>query len=181
MQITVLNATKTQATSKAGKPYTYLELAYKGSDGQVKGKKVMPFGESKVVFDSLATAGSGEFFDIEAIKNEASGYWDWVSAKKSDGSAATQSTATDAPAAGGRVMVNTRETAEERAKKQVYIVRQSSITAALSYIGDTKKVSIAEVLAVAKQFEEHVFYIPKVEVATTIKAIDASFESDIPL
>ena len=181
MQITVLNATKTQATSKAGKPYTYLEIAYKGSDGQVKGKKIMPFGESKPVFDSLATAGSGEFFDIGVVKNEASGYLDWMSAKKSDGSAATQPAATAAPAAGGKVTGSNYETADERAKKQVYIVRQSSITAALSYIGDTKKVSIADVIDVAKQFEAHVFSIPKVEVATTIKAIDASFDSDVPL
>lgn len=53
---------------------------------------------------------------------------------------------------------STYETPEERAQKQVYIVRQSSINQALEYLGLTKtKPSIEEVLKTASQFESHVF------------------------
>jgi len=187
MLITVLSATKEQAVSKAGKPYSYIELAYKGNDGKVSGKKIMPFGESKVVFDALSTAQSGEFFDITLFKNEASGYWDWTAAKKSDGnptqeaqSAAT--TVTPGSTKGGKVLGSTYETPEERAKKQVYIVRQSSITAALSYLNsnNTKnatKYGIAEVLQTAKEFEQFVFDTGTP--AATQSIID--MEDDIPL
>ena len=50
---------------------------------------------------------------------------------------------------------STYETPEERAKKQVYIVRQSSITAAINYRGT--KVSIEDIITTAKQFEAYVF------------------------
>lgn len=50
------------------------------------------------------------------------------------------------------------ETAEERAKKQVYIVRQSSLANAVATLAiGAKKVEPAEVIKVAKQFEAYVF------------------------
>jgi hypothetical protein len=49
------------------------------------------------------------------------------------------------------------ETPEERAKKQVYIVRQSSITAALTFATGKKISTVKEILDIAKQFEAHVF------------------------
>lgn len=73
---------------------------------------------------------------------------------------------TSAPSAGGGTKGtgstasprSTYETPEERAKKQVYIVRQSSITSAISLIAaTTKKGSVNDVLSMAKQFEAFVF------------------------
>lgn len=164
MQIIVLSATKETAVSKAGKPYTYIELAYKGEDGKVQGKKVMPFGESKPVFDALGAAGSGESYDITLHKNEGTGYWDWTAAKKSNGSTqeaqSAAITATKGSTPGGKVTGSNYETPEERAKKQVYIVRQSSITAALSLInlqGRKTGVTPKDVTDVAKEFEQFVF------------------------
>ena len=189
MIITVLSAVKTPATSKAGKPYTYLELAYKGNDGKVAGKKIMPFGDSKPVFESLAQAQAGDAYDIITVKNEGTGYWDWTSAKKSDGTAS--STATNSAAStsaerqpAGKVTGSNYETAEERAKKQVYIVRQSSITAALSFHNGKAK-STDDVIKTAKEFEQYVFSTGEVEKPAAI-AINPDhpfkdLEDDIPL
>jgi len=184
MQITVLSATKQQATSKAGKPYSFIELAYKGEDGAVKGKKVMPFGESKPVHDALALAQGGEAYNITAVKNEGTGYWDWVAASKSDGSIqqAPQAggTRTAAPAAGGKVTGSNYETPEERAKKQVYIVRQSSITAALTFLGGKAK-STDEVIKIAKEIEAYVFSSGTIDPPAAIpKSLD-DFPDDVPL
>lgn len=51
------------------------------------------------------------------------------------------------------------ETAEERAKKQVYIVRQSSLTNAIALLASNgaKKNTPEEVIKIAKQFEAYVF------------------------
>lgn len=183
--ITVLSATRQQATSKAGKPYSYVELAYKGDDGQVRGKKVMPFGEFKAVHDALAQAQGGEVYNITAIKNEASGYWDWTAASKSDGSAPAPQASGPSQAgtsSGGKVTGSNYETAEERAKKQVFIVRQSSISAAINFLVDAKKSSTVEqVIDVAKQFEAYVFNTGTVDKPAAIhKAIPEINDGLVP-
>ena len=49
-------------------------------------------------------------------------------------------------------------TPEERAKKQVYIVRQSSISSAIAYATGVKAVkTVDELLGIAKMFESYVF------------------------
>ena len=74
---------------------------------------------------------------------------------------------------------STYETAEERAYKQICIVRQSSITQALTFINqkaildNNSLATVEDIIAVAKQFEAHVF--------RTESGVDAIFnmESDI--
>lgn len=183
MLITVLSAVKTQATSKAGKPYSYIELAYKGEDGKVQGKKVMPFGESKQVADMLGQAQPSEVWNITMVKNEGTGYWDWTNAKKSDGTATTTTEASSASTTrqpAGKVIGSTYETPDERARKQVYIVRQSSITAALSFHNGKAK-STADVINTAKEFEKFVFSTGEVEAPAAIPKGDiADMDDDIP-
>jgi hypothetical protein len=175
MQITVISSEVAQATSKAGKPYNYVELAYKNQEGKIEGRKIMAFGESKDTYKTLSTANQGEVFEIRAVKNDASGYWDWVGASKSDGSAPTNAPTSARPAAGGKVVGSNYETAEERAKKQVYIVRQSSITAALSFLGGKSK-STDEVIQVAKDFEKYVFDVGSIQAPAKV---DEGFADDV--
>ena len=73
---------------------------------------------------------------------------------------------------------STYETPEERAKKQVYIVRQSSIANAIQFyalvnVEDVTN-SVENILATAKQFEHYVFSTDPVQ-----ELID--MEDDIPL
>ncbi len=177
MIITVVSAEKSQGTSKTGKPYTFIDLAYKGEDGKITGKKIMSFGDSKPVYESLSNSGNGDIFEIRAVKNEASGYWDWVGASKATiatlvGGSPDTSTPQRAPA--GKVLGSNYETPEERAKKQVYIVRQSSINAAIATLDPARQTefSIEDVIAVAKQYEAYVFDIGTPVAATKIDLTD---------
>lgn len=70
------------------------------------------------------------------------------------------------------------ETKEEREKKQVYIVRQSSISAAIALLKTDKKVPTSfEILETAKQFEQFVF---GGKVDGGIGSVDAALVDDLP-
>ena len=181
MDITILNAAKGTAMTKTGKPYTFIELAYKGSDGAVKGKKIMPFGESKVVFDALSSAQSGEAYSISMVKNEGTGYWDWTGAVKGVGAGNDAAPVVSAAKPAGKVTGSNYETAEERARRQVYIVRQSSITAALAFLGSKAKTT-DDVINTARVFEAYVFDKDVAAAPAAELVSDLPFDNDdIPL
>ena len=125
-----------KATTKTNKPYEFVDLMYKNKSFQdkVEGKKVMPFG-NKEVFDVLKNSEKGDVFFIGRTKN-ADGFWDWdkISAKSNsykqveeDGHPISKSPVSKAVSSSSNW-----ETAEDRAKKQVYIIRQSSLTNAVN-------------------------------------------------
>lgn len=64
---------------------------------------------------------------------------------------------------------STYETSEERAKKQVFIVKQSSITAALKYLEITKAkdVGVTDVLEIAQHFTDWVLENKKTDLFST--------------
>lgn len=134
--------------------YKQAEIAFKDlAKGQVSSKKLMSF-TNPVVYKTLVDAKNGEIYTIDMEKNEK-GYWDWIKAVTSTSvdtsNAVPPSKANVAPK-------STYETPEERAKKQVYIVRQSSISAAIDTLKtDKKNPTVAEVINVAKQYEDYVF------------------------
>jgi hypothetical protein len=80
---------------------------------------------------------------------------------------------------------STYETPEERAKKQIYIVRQSSIGSAIDMlsVGSKSPPKVDEVIAVAKQFEEYVFNMfPSSEVTDTFGDLEKPTDfDDVPL
>lgn len=159
MQITVLSISSTTVPTAKGS-YQKLEVAFK-KDGEIKGKTLMSFGGSAPAFKVLSKAQPNEVYEVEAVKNDKD-FWDWVSAKKSDGSvpAADTPTSVTPTAPAGKVVGSNYETKEERTAKQVFIVRQSSITAALSLIGmQGRKTGVTpkDVTEVAKEFEDFVF------------------------
>lgn len=148
MQIEILAVTPTTKPTAKGS-YTQLDIAYK-RDGKTEGKKIMSFGASKDAYAALKDAKFGQVFNITATKNETSGYWDWT--------AATLAGADAPPAkAGNASPKSTYETPEERAKKQVYIIRQSSVASAVALLKtDKKQPEVAEVLEVARAIEAYV-------------------------
>lgn len=148
MQVEVLSV----SVEDKGK-YKMAEVAYKGGDGKVTSKKLMSFNHPEV-FKTFADAKQGNVFSVEMVKNDK-GYWDWISA--SAGQAAGAKTAPTST--GNASPKSTYETAEERANRQVLIVRQSSLSNAIEFLGlNTKKVpSVQEVVEVATFFENYVF------------------------
>ena len=125
-----------KATTKTNKPYEFVDLMYKNKSFQdkVEGKKVMPFG-NKEVFEVLKNSEKDDVFFIGRTKN-ADGFWDWdkISAESNTsrqveevGHPISKSPISKPASTGGNW-----ETAEDRAKKQVYIIRQSSLTNAVN-------------------------------------------------
>lgn len=127
-------------------------------DGKVDAKKLMSFTNQKV-FDVIKKSQNGDQFTIDRKKDDK-GYWQWVGITSDSGDASSGISA--APVTGKPASTpapkSTYETADERAAKQVYIVRQSSISAAVTTLKtDKKNPTVQEVLDVAKQYEAYVF------------------------
>lgn len=171
MQIQILNVTKVPATTSKGEAYNALEVAFKNLtfQGKVEGKKLTPYGNGKASYLALANAGAGQVYDIEIVKEN--GFNNWVKATLGQEgaadnapSAASTPYASAPPRAGGAsaapaARTSTYETPEERAKKQVYIIRQSSLSTAVAAlsVGVKSPPSSEVVIAYAKDLEAFVF------------------------
>lgn len=154
----VANPINTVPTAKGS--YQVIELAYKNKSFQDKleGKKVMSF-TNKDVFKALSEAKFGDVFTVSRVKNDK-GFWDWtgVSTGKLGMDVPARVPAGSSPAPVGNASPkSTYETAEERAARQILIVRQSSINAAVEFGAYTKLKDTKEIIAVAKEFEAFVF------------------------
>lgn len=162
MKIQILNVTVTTTPTKTGS-YQMADVAYKNLSfqGKIEGKKIASFGAQKASFEVVVTSQPGDIFDVSVVKNDKN-YNDWVSMTKgnADSGAPQQSTAGQSLAGNATAArTSTYETPEERAKKQVYIIRQSSIGSAISALacGAKSPPKVGEVLEYAKQLEAYVF------------------------
>lgn len=158
MQITVINvANQTVPTQKGS--YQALEVTYKDTGGKVGSKKIMSFvAQSKPAFEALSQATNGEVFTLTQVKDDK-GYWVWTGATKGTASAAASVSVPGNSGSTGTVAKGNWETSEERAKKQIYIIRQSSISSAIAAlaVGSKSAPKPEDVLQLAKRFEEYVF------------------------
>lgn len=188
MQIQVIDVSPLTTTpNSVGGSYGSIEVAFK-KDGKVEGKKLVSF-KNPDVFKVALEAKPGEVYDVTLVKEGK--YWQWtemvlsnfVESEKdipqSQGTTASPQKSTDAPARpANRVTGSNYETPQERALRQLLIVRQSSITAALTlgqHNVDKKTLSLKEVLETAALFEAHVFREADKGAAAIIKMKD-----DIP-
>lgn len=166
MNITILSVQTTTQTAKSGKPYQQLEVAFKNNTfGKVESKKIMPFGAQKAAFDALANAATGSVFEVTVVKNDA-GYNDWTAIKQAPPGSINepQASSINKQTAGNVTQVkSTYETPEERAKKQVYIIRQSSLSAAIGSlsVGAKSALKASDVIAVAEEYYAWVMQSPQ--------------------
>lgn len=135
--------------AKNGRSYQSIEVTYKNDQGQVANKKLMSFSNPSV-FNHIKDLTKGASLNVSTTK-DANGYWQWTGI----GGDETAPTSETKPATGGRVTGSNYETKEERAARQILIVRQSSLSSAVDLLGPGK--SVEDVIATAKQFEEYVF------------------------
>lgn len=149
-----------------GGSYVGTKLAFKDSKGKIEEKawaqKSLNHPANSHVKAALQTLNPGCFFEAEAVKNDA-GYWNWTQLKIIDNMGTTTST----QQTGTR---STYETPEERAErraldkekfafekeKQKLIIRQSSLSNAISLLKGSNDETVENVLSVAKQFEAFV-------------------------
>jgi len=158
MQISIISTSiETKPTAKGS--YQQLEVVYKNLtfQGKVESKKLMSFGAGASSFKALSESSAGGVYDITVVKNDK-GYNDWTSATMAVPGAAS------APVASVSGKPNptpksTYETPEERAQRQILIVRQSSVSSACNVLGVGAKTppKASDVIAYAKELEAYVF------------------------
>ncbi len=149
---------ETTKQDKNGKAFSTIEVFYT-VDGKARQKKVMTF--TKEIYATCKNAKAGDEFTLVQKKNGE--YWDWVSLTPATG-AASESSAGDSSsyAAVERGPISTgsygRETSEERAKRQVMIVRQNSLTNAVAFynVKGQSDITPDDIVEVAKEFEAYV-------------------------
>lgn len=181
MKIKIIAVELNTAKTKTGKDYQFVECTFKNLSfgDKTETKKHNQYGD-KTVFNTLKDAKPGDVITIQRKKDDA-GYWQWVGVGEGGNdepvakSSSTSSAANPAPKSNW-------ETAEERAKKQVYIVRQSSISAAIETLKtDKKSPSVEEVLHVAKIYEQYVFGVNlDADAVEKLPALDEE-DLDIPM
>lgn len=184
----VANPVNTIPTAKGS--YQVIELAYKNKSFQDKleGKKVMSF-TNKDVFAALQKASFGDVFNVERVKNDK-GFWDWTAVSTGGVSDNVQGASSSGSAGASSSIVkgtvtpkSNYETTEERAARQVLIVRQSSISSAVEFAVANKIKDAQDVIAIAKEFEAYVFGKEEEPVVAETKEAGNFFgdmEDDLP-
>ena len=129
---------------------------YTTQDGKVETKNLMSFAKNGV-YPVLSTAKQGETFEVQLGKNDK-GYWEFTSATKTTGQGAQAPAGKATSPAGSPAPRSNFETPEERAARQVFIIRQSSLSTATSILSvGAKSVSPKQVIDTAKELEAYVF------------------------
>jgi len=159
-QIEVINVQSSTKPAKNG-TYTQLDVAYKRVDtGKIEGKKVMSF-VNKDIFNLFSKATTGQVYDINTEK--VGEYWQWTEASLSSGGTSVGQEASAKSFSASPAPKSTYETAEERAKRQILIVRQSSLAQAVDILSvnpGKEKLQLSDVLDLADRLVGWVFETP---------------------
>lgn len=182
MNITIVSVVVENIT-QGSKAYRKIAVAYRDHTGTLREKKLTDFSVKQGGVDLLINAATGDQLEITIVKN--GDYSNWESIKLVAGSGASGQTQAPqtflhhkgecpAPAKAG---LSSYPTKEERNATQLMIVRQSSISSAVSLMKTEKIVpSIQQVLEVARAFEDYVMSTGM----PVAKASFEDFESDVP-
>lgn len=180
--IEILNVSKSQQPTKTGKMMDVIELAFK-KDGKVEGKKLFP-AFAKDVCKKLESAKSGETYTVTAEKE--GDFWQWKEVTQGGGSS---SQASASASGGSTTSASTKspvkgdwETREERAARQVMIVKQSSLSNAVATLATSKSPADPDaVLALAQRYTDWVLATPTTQPAAAKQDPFADMDDDIPL
>jgi hypothetical protein len=134
MRIKVIDVSDVQKE----KSYFFYTLTYE-KDGKEETKKVYSFSEA--AYTALKAAKKGELYDINLAKNK-NGYWEWSEVMTAKAGESTPATTRS----------GSWETPEERARRQVLIVRQSSLAQSVAFVGVGEQ-NVENLLEIAAQFE----------------------------
>lgn len=129
MQVKITNVS-VETVQKGRSNYQVATVSYQ-QDGQDKEKKIMSFANPTVF--AVVQNFVGQEVNIKAVKNGQ--YWEWANIEPLNGSG------NSAPArqASSNTFTSDRETKEERAQRQVLIVKQSSFSSAVEALGPGKE------------------------------------------
>ena len=179
MQVNVVGVSSLNThQAKNGRQYQSIEIMYKNDQGQAQSKKLMSFA-NPAVFKAAQNWAKGDVIHVSTEK-DANGYWQWTAVGTADtttdnrGDDSSAAAPTQAKAA-TRVSGSNYETKDERAARQVMIVRQSSLSNAVATLAiEGSTASANDVISLAKLYEGYV--LGQQEEAPSIDDL----ESDIP-
>ena len=179
MQIQIIDVgTPNTHAAKNGRSYQSIEVTYKGTDGKVSSKKLMSFSNPSV-FKAISGMNKGDQVDVVTTKDDA-GYWQWTGINDGASSAPAQTTQGASTPTTTRVTGSNYETADERAARQRLIVRQSSLSAAVSILTvGAKTVDKEAVKNLAQELTDWVFETKPLTIAK-LDADIADIPDDIP-
>jgi hypothetical protein len=171
-----------------GGTYQGWSLVYKDNTGEIKtmSKHMNSLKYAQPLKNGLESLKAGDAFTLEQEKE--GDFWNPKSIYKStgghikdDGTVGLGAKSAPAKPAYTAPSSSTYSTVEERAQTQKYIVRQSSITAALKMmeLNKVKDVTIADVLAYAGSFEDYVMGVTAQDVVDTSGSLE-DLDNDIP-
>lgn len=165
--MTVVALDRTTKPTKAGS-YQQLEVAYKNLEsGKLESKKLMSFVKPDSAYKTLNDAKIGDQFTITSLKKEGEQYWTWTEASPiAPGSPVTASTSASGAGTATTPRTSTYETPEERAKKQVFIIKQSCLAQAIAAtsVGAKSPPSRSTILEEAQAYVDWVMGEKKVSV-----------------
>lgn len=129
-------------------------------NGQARTQKIMSF-SNPAIFKQVQSMKSGEEYDVTVTKNDQ-GFNQWAAIERaSDADGTLDLAPAEKPSKASPAVRSTYETPEERAQRQLMIVRQSSISNALVYLKDTVATdatySTDDVLSTAQTFVDFVY------------------------
>lgn len=156
MKLSIISVNVTSKTSAKGKPYQNAEVIFKNLDtGRVENKNITQYSD---VFKQVAEAQPQQVYEV-ALSKDDGGYWQWTSFSRAVGESAPVSAAATPVPSSSRWQ---GETPEERAAKQIYIVRQSSLSAAVAAlsVGAKSPPSAKDVISYADQLVHYVLDLP---------------------
>jgi len=145
---------------KDGGNYPGSRLTYRDSTGKICEQAFHnnAFKFNAPLKTSLVSLVVGDNIEIE--KEKKGDFWNVLNIRKVEGNTAAATTGTTVSAVRATSSPkSTYETPDERAKKQVYIVRQSSLSAALNFseLTGNKKATKEDIVNLAEFFEAFVF------------------------
>lgn len=158
MQIQIQEVTVETVRKGNNKPYSKANVVYT-ANGKNSTKPIMSFA-NPAVFDAVKDAAPGSMWDVEVKKD--GDYWNWVgiTSAGAEPERASVTTNTSTAPRSGKVLGSTYETPDERKVKQMYIIKQSSISNALEYLKQTQPAGdyhTHDVVEVAQHFVDYVY------------------------
>jgi hypothetical protein len=178
MLVKVVSVTREDVPNKNGKgSYGKLTVAYRNDQGKLAEKPLLSF-TNPAVFKAFEHAEAGAEINVKSEK--VGDYWNWTAILSGDEATSQAPVANTATTTATRVTGSTYETKEERAVKQKYIVKQSSISAAVAIltVGAKTPPTPEAVIALADTFVEYVFDDGSKTLSQNVSIQD--MEDDIP-
>lgn len=134
--------------------YEQMTVNY-STKGESKSKNIMSFANPSV-YALIKTLKGGETIDVQFVKDDKYFNWATVNVVGGDVQGTVEKPQQWASTAQPTAYKSTYETAEERARKQVYIIKQSCLAQAVSVIGEADCTDSSRYTDLAQEFVDWV-------------------------